>query len=138
MTQSGRPVEDGVDLCSDGIDTRHPIHGADEAALPVIGKDRSGLGAIFGHARAHRLLIVVGAAPELGRPTGVAYARNLGRMEGLMVAGTALGAAEAAGDALHQFILVDHKFNNVVEASAPLLEQHVERLGLVLRAWKAV
>ena len=38
----------------------HAVDAADDALGFVMGQDRRGLGAIFGHAGAHRLLIVVG------------------------------------------------------------------------------
>ena len=37
-----------------------------QAARVVDRQDRCGFGAIFGHARAHRLFIVVGATLEFG------------------------------------------------------------------------
>src|SRR3546814_1379776 len=68
-------------------------------------QDRRGLGAIFGHARAHRFLIVVGAALEFARAANVANILHLGELVAIVIARTAFGAAEAAGDAVDERVL---------------------------------
>ena len=73
----GRPVENRVDLARDLVDRRHAVDPANQPPRLVEGQDRRGLGAIFVHARAHRLLIVVRAALEFGRAADVAHARHL-------------------------------------------------------------
>ena len=55
-----------------------------------------------------------------------------------MIAGPALGAGKAPGDPVDQRLLVDREFDHQVELSVAIGEQQVERLGLVLRAWKSV
>ena len=70
----------------DVLDGRHAIDAPDETFGFVKWQDRRGLGAIFGHARAHRLLIVVGPALEFGRPADVADTVDLGRLEAVVIA----------------------------------------------------
>src|SRR5512147_3203997 len=71
-------VEDGVDFGGDVVDRAHAVDTAHQAALFVIGQDRSSLRTIFGKPRAHRLLVVVRTADEVGRSTDVADAVDLG------------------------------------------------------------
>src|SRR6478735_59441 len=61
-----------------------------------MGQDRRRLGAIFGEAGAHRFLIVVGAALELGRSADVADAGHGRHLVIVAIGGVADGAGEAA------------------------------------------
>jgi len=47
------------------IHARHPVDPLEEATRSIDGQDRRGLGTIFMHPRAYRLLIVVGPPLEL-------------------------------------------------------------------------
>ena len=49
-----------------------------------------------------------------------------------------MGAAEPAGDAGGERVLVDAQLDHMVQRHALVREQHVERLGLALRARVAV
>src|SRR6476469_7584231 len=106
MRALGRAVQNGVDLRSHLVDGEHSLDAPDEALRLVIRQDRLRLRAIFGHAGAHRLLVIVGATLALGRSAIVADARHLRRPEAVVITGPATGAGEAAGDALHQLVLV--------------------------------
>src|SRR3546814_17737628 len=64
--------ENGFDRVVDLIERRHAVDVGDDAARVVDRQDRRGLGAIFGHARAHRFGIVVGTALEIVAATDVA------------------------------------------------------------------
>src|SRR3546814_14046189 len=59
---------------------------SDLPARVVDRQDRRGLGAIFGHARPHRLGIVVGAALELMVAAHVAGAVDLGLLVAFVIA----------------------------------------------------
>ena len=65
---------------------RHAIDPADQSLFLVEGQDRRGLGAIFGHAGADRLLIVVGPALEFMPAADVAGALDLGRWKLVVIA----------------------------------------------------
>ena len=67
-------AEDRVDALADRLDAGHAVDAADDALRLVMRQDRRGLGAIFGHAGAHRLLIVVGTALEFVAAAHVAGA----------------------------------------------------------------
>ena len=71
--------------------------------------------------------------PQTSQTPGTLVGRNV-----VVIAGAALGAGEAAGDPLHQLVLVDDELDHMVEMTPALGEQHVERFGLVLGARKAV
>ena len=55
-----------------------------------------------------------------------------------MIAGAALGAAEATGDPFNQRVLIDGEFYHVVEIAPALGQQDIERFGLRLSPRKAV
>src|SRR3546814_9741960 len=88
------------DVCSsdlgvvDLIDRRHAVDVGDDAARVVDRQDRRGLGAIFGHARAHSLGIVVGAALELVAAADVARVRDLRQLVAIVIAGAAFRSEE--------------------------------------------
>src|SRR6185295_374360 len=138
MPRSGRSVQNRVDLRGDLIDRGHAVNAADETALLIVGQDRLGLGAIFGHARAHRLLVVIGTALELGRSADVADAGNRGLLELVMVGSATASAGEAADDAPNELVLVDGDLDHMVEAATALGQQQVERLRLGAGAREAI
>src|SRR5438309_10569550 len=127
MTSSGRPVQNGVDLSADFVDARHAVDAANEPLLLVEGQDRRRLGAIFLHAGAHRLLVVVGAALKFRRAANVTETLHLRRAESVVIAGAALRTGEAAGDARYEGFFVDGKFDDVIELAAAFPEQDLER-----------
>ena len=92
MTESAcLAVEDRVDRRGDLADRGHAVDAADEALFLVEREDRRGLGAIFGHARAHGLLIVVGAALEFGRRRRCRTCpASTGHVEGVVIGRAAL------------------------------------------------
>ena len=69
------------------------------------------------------MLVVVGATLELVMAAGVAGAVDLRSVEAVVIVGAAVGAAEAAGDALDQRLLVDDEFDDIVELAAALAKQ---------------
>src|SRR5262245_21781889 len=103
----GRAVQNRVDLCRHFVDRRHSVDLSHQPALGIVRQDRRGLGAILGHARAHRFLIVVGAALKFMRTAGVANPLDLGLLEGVVITSTAMRAGEAARDAHDQLVLID-------------------------------
>src|SRR5215212_12248932 len=128
MARRRLAVEDRVDLRRHLFDGRHPVDPAHQAALFVIREDRLGLGAIFGHPAAHRRLIVVREADELGSATLVAHA--FGKRPGIFVViwRAAICTGEAADDAMDERVLLDLELDHIIEAPATLGEQQVERL----------
>ena len=104
----------------------------------VVRQDRRGLAVIGLEPRRHRLAVVVGAAGELVRAADVADAGHRGRLERVVVAGAALGAGEAAGDAVDQRRVVHLQLDDRVELHALLGQHPVERLGLRHGAREAV
>src|SRR5579872_4374195 len=131
-------VQNGLDLGRDLLDRSHAVDAADEMLGFVERQDGSSFGAIFLHPRPDSLLIVVGASLELGGPADVADSRRFRRPKAVVVTGTAPGAGEAAGDALHQCFLVDREFDDVVELAATFAEQDFERFRLVLGSRETV
>ncbi len=89
-------------------------------------QDRGGLSAVFGHAGAHGRLVIVGAALELVMAAHIAGVRDCGQLEGVVIIGAAIGAAEAAGDPLDQRVLVHREFDDVIELAAMLVEDRIE------------
>src|SRR4249919_818214 len=130
MASLGGGVQNRVDLRRDGVDRGHAIDRADQPALLVIGQDRRGLGAIFGHPRAHRQLIVVGTALEFGRAEDVADAGYRRLLELVVVRSPALRAGEAADDPAHQLVFIHHQLDHRIQSAAVGRENGVERLGL--------
>src|SRR3954463_1447837 len=78
-------VEGRVDDRADLINARHAVDAPHEPSRLVARQDRRGLGAVFGHAGAHGLPVVVLAPPEFGRAAGVAEARRLRRLEYVVI-----------------------------------------------------
>ncbi len=68
----------------------------------------------------------------------VAGARNLGLLVPVVIALTAAGAGEAAGDTIDQGVLVDFEFDDMMELAAPLGEQRVQAFRLRRRAGIAI
>src|SRR5436305_1417663 len=99
-------VEDRLDRAGHLADIGHAVDAAYQPARFVDRDNRRGLGTIFGHPRAHRFLIVVGAALEFVVAAHVAGSRHLGQLELVVIARAAIGEGEAADDALDQRILV--------------------------------
>src|SRR3546814_12812174 len=123
------------DWSSDGcssdllVDRRHTIYVGDDAARVVDRQDRRGLGAIFGHARAHSLGIVVGAALDLVAAAAVARVRDLRQLVAIVIAGAAFRAGATAGDAVDQRVLTDDEHDALAELAAARGQPPVERPG---------
>ena len=127
MSQSGKLLpQNCVDRRGNLFYRSHPVHLSDQSTLLIVRQDRRSLCPIFGHPRPNRCFIVVGAAFEVMAPADVAGARNLGEFVLVMIRRTAVGAAEAAGDPLHQRILVDLKLDHVNEFTSAFGEEQVE------------
>src|SRR3546814_20274089 len=77
-----------------------------------------------------RFLLVVGAAREFARAANVANILHLGALVAIVIARTAFGAAEAAGDAVDERVLLDLQLDHMVELAAPVAEDRIERIGL--------
>src|SRR5205085_1539433 len=99
-------VEHLVDRLADRLDARHPVDPPDDSLGLVIRQDWCGLAAILGHAGAHRVLIVVGAALEFMAAADVAGARLDRLLVPIVIGRVADGAGEATGDPVDQGVLV--------------------------------
>ena len=115
-----QPARMPFDRCGHLVHIGHAVDPGDDPAGFVDRQDRRGLGAVFGHAGAHGCLVVVGTALEFGAAALVADAGQLGLLERVVIALAAIGAGEAPGDPLDQRVLVDLKFDHMVELAAAL------------------
>src|SRR3546814_8908773 len=88
---------------------------SDLPARVVDRQDRRGLGAIFGHARPHRLGIVVGAALELMVAAHVAGAVDLGLLVAFVIALAAHRTGVTADDAIDARVFVDRSDEHTSE-----------------------
>src|SRR3990167_10159903 len=94
----GLSGEDRLDRVGHGTDVGHAVDPANDAASLVHGEDRRGLGAVFTHARADRIFVVVGPALEFARSAFVAGRFDRRLLEDVVIALAAIGAGEAARD----------------------------------------
>ena len=131
-------VEDRFDRVAYFADRSHAVDARNDAPRFIDREDRSGLGAILGHAGAHGLRIVIGTALELIAAADIAQAGDLRELMAIVIALAALAAGKAAADAIDQGLFVDGELDHMVEMPPALVEQLIERRGLGLSARIAV
>src|SRR3954467_673855 len=118
--RSQSAVEDGRDRRADLIDRGHAVDPADDALSLVMRQDRRGLGAIFGHPRAHRRFIVVGAALELAVTAAGTDPPHRRQLVAVVIGRVADRGGEAAGNPVDQRVLVHAQLDHMIEPE-PLL-----------------
>ena len=132
-------VEDRVDRRADLVDRRHAVDPADQAPAPR----RCGrIGAVLARYSAMRVRTVSSLSSARRLNSSSRRRRRspatFGQLVAVVIALAAVGAGEAAGDAVDQRVLVDLELDDMVELAAALGEQLVERLGLRVGARIAV
>src|SRR5947209_6160483 len=130
MLVSGPSVQNSVDLRRNLLDRGHAVDTADQPLRIVEREDGRRLRAIFLHAPADGLFVVIGPALEFGRRADVAYARHFSRSKPVVIAGAAPGAGETAGNPLDEGLLVDGELDHMVHLAGALAKQDLKRLGL--------
>ena len=122
----------------DGVDAAGAVDPGEAPASLVVGNDGGRLLAVGGESRAHGLAVVVRPAGEVRAAAVVADALDGRPVEAVVIAGAAVGAGEAADDALDQRLLVDLDGDHAVEHEAALGQHLVQCRRLRHRAREAV
>src|SRR3546814_3632527 len=99
------------DVCSSDL----AINSAYNATRFIDRQDRRRFGSIFRHAGTNRFLIIVGAPLELRTAAFIANTLLSRLFEGIVIAFTACGAGKAAGNAFHQGVFINIKFDDMVK-----------------------
>src|SRR5690606_15805182 len=120
------------------FDRRHAVDACHQTTRLVAGQNGRGLGAVFRHARAHRLFVVVLAALELAAAALVADSRGCRLLKLVVVTCPTISAGEAPDNPPDEFVFIDFQLDYAIKLPVMAGENSIELPNLFRGARVAV